>query len=464
MSGQKGQRWADLLDGDDPAEFDDDLDFISPAAQSVTPTAPVGQRSDFDVSSFEQAYSGELERGGDQPVPRIAIQAFCERPETAQLLQAGSTDRRLAKASMTVALGGVAGAIEFFSTQSNPNLIIVESTAPPHVLIAQLDQLAAHCDAGVKVLVIGVSNDIQLYRELIRRGVSEYLVPPLQPLQVIRAISGLYADPSKPFVGKVMAFVGARGGAGSSTICHNLAWTVAEQIRVNCTLVDLDLSWGTTGLDFNQDPVQGVADALVSPERVDDVLLDRLLTRQTDQLTLFTAPATLDRDYEVDAEAYETVIDGVRRGVPYVMLDLPHVWSPWVRRTLTTADEVIITATPDLASLRNAKNLFDLLKTARPNDGPPKLIMNQVGVPKRPEIPIKDFADALGAEPILVLPFDAPLYAGAANNGQMLAEAAPESKAAEGMNFLAQLLTGRAPPPKPKGLLAQFKGLKIGKK
>jgi pilus assembly protein CpaE len=443
MTGSSGKRWSQLVASDETIDFDADLDFIAPQPQADPP--PPAANADFDVSSFEQAYSGELERGGDQPVPRISIQAFCERAETAQLLQAASTDRRLAKASMTVAIGGIVGATEFFASQPNPNLIIVESTAPPQGLLAQLDKLAIHCDAGVKVLVIGVSNDIQLYRELMRRGVSEYIVPPLQPLQVIRAIAGLYADPAKPFLGKVAAFIGAKGGVGSSTLCHNVAWAVAEHIRVNCTLVDLDLSWGTAGLDFNQDPIQSVADALVSPERVDDVLLDRLLTRQSDQLTLFTAPATLDRDYEIAPEAYEVVIEGVRRG-------------------LIAADDVVITATPDLASLRNAKNLFDLLKSARPHDGPPRLVLNTVGVPKRPEIPVKDFAEALGVDPVLVLPFDAPLYAAAANNGQMLAEASPQSKAAEGVDHLARMLTGRAPPPKPKTLMSTIKGLKVGKR
>jgi pilus assembly protein CpaE len=158
------------------------------------------------------------------------------------------------------------------------------------------------------------------------------------------------------------------------------------------------------------------------------------------------------------------VIEGVRRGVPHVFIDLPHIWSPWVRRTLIAADDVVITATPDLASLRNAKNLFDLLKSARAHDGPPRLVLNTVGVPKRPEIPVKDFADAIGVEPVLVLPFDAQLYAAAANNGQMLAEAAPQSKAAEGVDHLARLITGRAPPPKPKGLMSALKGLKVGKR
>jgi pilus assembly protein CpaE len=462
------QPWEDLALADEPFELDTDLDFITTVPDPTSDFgSTAGRGTDFDTTAFEETYVGELARGGDQPVPRISIQVFCERPQTAQLLQAASTDRRIAKAHVTVSMGGLNGAVDFFQGQTSPNLIIVESLAPPAALLQQLDELAAFCDENVKLILIGESNDVGLYRELIRRGVSDYLVPPLQPLQLIRTISGLYLDPAKPFLGRTIACVGAKGGVGSSTIAHNVAWCMAERGRVNTTLVDLDLSWGTTGLDFNTDPALGIADALESPDRVDDVLLDRLLTRHSDYLTLFTAPGALDRDYEVAAEAYETVIEGVRRGVPFVMLDLPHTWSKWMRQTLLAADDVLIVAQPDLAGLRNAKNLFDMVKVGRPNDAAPKLILNMVGVPKRPEIPIKEFAEAIGAEPVLVLPYDPHLFGTASNNGQMVCDLNPQSKCAEGLDHLASALIGRsvnaAAKTESMGLFDRLKSLKLKK-
>ena len=85
-------------------------------------------------------------------------------------------------------------------------------------LFAQLERLAEVCDPGTKVIVVGAANDIALYRELMRRGVSEYLVPPLKTLQLVSAVTTLYADPEAPFIGRQMAFCSARGGAGSSTL------------------------------------------------------------------------------------------------------------------------------------------------------------------------------------------------------------------------------------------------------
>ena len=143
----------------------------------------------------------------------------------------------------------------------------------------------------------------------------------------------------------------------------------------------------------------------------------------------------------------------IRSTAPYVVMDLPHVWSAWMRATLLAADDVVIVAAPDLASLRNTKNLVDLIRRGRPNDAPPHLVVNQVGLPGRPEIPLKEFSKALDLEPALVMPFDSKLFGQAANNVQMIFEVNAKAKPAEGLMTFAQQLSRReAPAAKPKGL------------
>jgi pilus assembly protein CpaE len=161
---------------------------------------------------------------------------------------------------------------------------------------------------------------------------------------------------------------------------------------------------------------------------------------------MLTAPATLEREFELDPMAFEVVIERVRRTSPFVVLDLPHIWTSWVKQTLLAADDAVIVAAPDLASLRNSKNIMDLLKAMRPYDSPPTVVLSMVGVPKRPEIPFKDFAEALGADPVASFPFDPALYGMAANNGQMIGEVAAASKAALAIDTLAASLTGRKAP------------------
>ena len=378
-----------------------------------------------------------------RPIPRVNIQAFCEDQETAAAIQKASGDRRLAKAHIALQMGGVDAATTFFRDASTPNLIIVESLLRGQDLIAELDRLSEVCDAGTKVIVIGHVNDVLLYRELIRRGVSEYVVAPADVQQIIGCISDIYTNPETGPIGQVIAFVGAKGGCGSSTVCHNTAFAIASVSQSEVVIADLDLPFGTAGLDFNQDPMQGIAEALSAPERLDEVLLDRLLSRCSDNLSLFAAPGTLERAHDINPESCETVLDLVRENVPWVAVDIPHLWTAWAQQVVLRADQVVITATLDLANLRNAKNIVDHLKAKRLHDRAPLLVLNQVGMPKRPEISVKDFGQALSLEPVIMIDFNAALFGTAANNGQMIEEMSPRAKPAEQFRVLASRLTDR---------------------
>ena len=377
------------------------------------------------------------------PVPRISIQAFCASSDTAAAMQSAGEDRRMSKAHLKVQMGGMTAAIEAYRASATPNVVIIEADGRGDELLAGLDTLAEVCDAGTRVVVVGNMNDVVLYREMTRRGVSDYMITPVGTLDIIRAVSGLfYAADAKP-VGRTLAVVGAKGGVGASTVAHNIAFSIARDVKLDAVVADLDLPFGTAGLDFNQDPPQGIADAVMSPDRIDTAFIDRLLSKCTDHLSLLAAPATLDKVYDFGAEAFDSTFDVLRSTVPCIVLDVPHVWTGWSRRTLIAADDILIVAAPDLANLRNTKNLIDLLRAARPNDSRPQYCLNMVGVPKRPEIKTADFAKALEFDPIASIPFEPQVFGTAANNGQMIAEVSSSHRSAETFRSLAQSLTGR---------------------
>ena len=384
------------------------------------------------------------------PAPRVSVQAFCETVETAAAIQAAGEDRRLGKAHLKIQMGGIAAAIEAYSGSSTPNVIIIETESRGDDILGGLDSLAEVCDAGTRVIVIGRQNDVLLYRELTRRGVSDYLISPVGTLDVVRAVCGLFSAPDAKPVGRVIAVVGCKGGVGASTVAHNVAWAIARDLQLDTVVADLDLGFGTAGLDFNQDPPQGIADAVFSPDRIDNNFVDRLLSKCTDHLSLLAAPATLDRVYDFSSESFDSILDALRATMPFVVLDVPHQWSGWTRRTLIAADDILIVAMPDLANLRNAKNMLDLLKASRPNDHRPHYLLNNVGVPKRPEITSADFAKALDDQPIAVIPFEPQVFGVAANNGQMIAELSATHRTAESFRQLAQVLTGRSESKKSK--------------
>ena len=413
--------------------------FVEGGGESIPYPMPAGGQEESNDSADWKAEDVSNFR----PVPRVAIQAFCETESVSNTIEYTSRDRRMSKAHVKVQLGGIAAAVDFYQTATTPNLIFVESKLVGEALMGELAKLADVCDEGTNVVVIGHKNDIPLYRDLISNGVAEYLVAPISMGDIMEIVSSLFVNPEASPLGNTIAFIGAKGGVGSSTISHNIAWSISSNFESDVVLTDLDLAFGTANMDFDQDPAQGVAEAVFSADRIDETFFDRLLFKLSDHLSLLAAPSTLDRDYDFDADDFKQLIEVAQRGTPNIVIDLPHVWTGWVKQVLTSADKVVITATPDLACLRNTKNLIDTLTEMRPNDDKPFLVLNQCNVPKRPEITVEEFSQPLGIEPTVVIPFEPALFGLASNNGQMISETDGKSEVSESLDLLAQILTGR---------------------
>ncbi|NTF06215.1 CtpF protein [Agrobacterium rubi] len=405
---------------------------------------------DYDIqhTTAQAPYAEEPMRAGDldalRPLPRISVHAFCESDGVQRMIERLSGDRRMNKVSLRVTNGEVEAAATMFSASPTPNLIILETAREPSTLLNDLAPLAEVCDPTTRVIIIGRHNDITLYRDLIRNGISEYLVAPVTMPDLLASISAIFVDPESEPLGRNIAFIGAKGGVGSSTIAHNCAFGISTLFSTETILADLDLPFGTANIDFDQDPAQGIAEAVYAPERLDEVFLDRLLTKCSEHLSLLAAPSLLDRSYDFERMTFQPLLELLQRTTPVAVLDVPHIWSDWTQTVLAEADEVVITAVPDLANLRNTKNLLDALKRLRPNDKVPHLVLNQVGMVKRPEIAPADFFEPLEIEPIAIIPFDVQLFGNAANSGRMISEIDAKSPIAETISQISHIVTGRS--------------------
>jgi len=378
-------------------------------------------------------------------LPPIALHAFCDTPEMIATMEAAVADRRMSRVHASVHPGGIAAAIELYRGTASPNLIIIESRATTVDLHTQLDALADVCQASTKAMVIGYANDVALYRELVVRGVAEYIVAPVSPMAIVAAVSRLYQHTGAKKHGRSLAFVGAKGGVGSSTVANNVASTIARTSGRDVILADLDLPFGSANLDFNFDPTPGFAQALADPARLDDVLLERLLTKCADHLRVLAAPAALGQSRDLEETAVAQVIEIAQAIVPFVVLNVPHLWTSWAKQTLLVADEVVVTAAPDLTSLRNAKTLVDLLKKARPNDAPPRLVLNQVGMPKRTEIKPQKFAESMGMDLTACIPFEPATFSTAASHGRMIGDRRASAAVRTSFAKIAETIAGSAP-------------------
>ena len=355
-------------------------------------------------------------------IPRIDIESFCTTGPMATAIQESAYDRRMARTSIAVAMGGIERAVETYGEAATPHLLIVETAQAGLDVFDELESLAHVCDPHTKVIVCGPSNDVTLYRELKRQGVDEYIVSPAAPIQIIEAIASVFAEPGIAPMARTIGFVGVKGGAGASTLAHNMAWKIGRAEDKEVILVDMDVQFGTAGLDFNREPTRTVLDALEDTDELDDVKLQRLLMEHDDHLSILAAPASLEAQTDFEENGVIEMIETIRAMTDYAVFDIPHIWSPWIQRTIMQMDEIVLVAMPDLASLRNLKALNDLICARRANDTPPRIVLNQVGIPKRPEIAAEDVAEIVGREVDLIIPFDPSLFGEASNNGQMIEE------------------------------------------
>lgn len=381
----------------------------------------------------------------DRPLPAIAIYMAWDRPEAEALMRELAADPRLARAEIRIVRGGLDGAAV---CASGIDLFVLDTNLDGAPMLAALDRLRAAAPSAC-IVMLGAVNDIALLRDLAARGVSDYIVPPAKADAVARSLCALFADVAPA---QVIAVIGARGGVGASTIARNVAWSISERQQRKTTLVDLDLSFGSAAPSFGCEAALSVVDVVRAENSEDE--LTRALVKQTPHLQVLAAPAKTE-SLELSLIEFDTLLANVRRTSSHVVLDLPHAWEPWVRAALCEADEVVIVAGPDLASLRNADNMLKLLRSERDQASAPTIVLSMTGLPKRPEIPLKDYAQALCVQPAMLLGFEPELFAAAEADGQMIYEKMPDAKAALQLDTLAAMLTGHEPVARPAPRLAR---------
>lgn len=405
------------------------------------------------------------EEGGPEPgrIPHVSIHVFHETDEFGALWRRAERDRRLFSATTSVRQGGFPAAIRRYAGERSPDLIIIETEATEEALEYQVDSLADVCHADTRLIIIGKRNDIQLYRKLLNMGVSSYLVEPVGVGTVLSAIADIYREPGHDKIGRATAVLGAKGGVGSSRVAQSLALELSRRRDSDVLLVDLDLAFGTDGLDLDIEPNHGLVEILRDPERIDAEMLDRILVKRGDNLSLLGATATLEHGCEIDEEAIDRLIGVAQSHVRQIVLDVPHLWATWVERTVIAADEVVVVATPELACLRNAVQMIARVKSLRPNDPPPHFVLNQVGMPRRQEVTAKDIAQILEIQPAVSIPFDAKAFSQATARGKLVAEVTPRRPVVQAHAKLAALIDPEEAPAVRRRRGRWFMGRRRGK-
>ena len=389
---------------------------------------------------------------------RLSILAFYATAETEATLRTLQQDRRLMRSRVMIHPDGIQGAARYLAENQSAQLMIVETTETGDDLFKVLESLAEVCGPEDRVILIGSENDISIYKRLLDMGIEEYLHEAVTTEQLMAQIERMFADEDAAAMGRIIGFIGARGGVGSSSIAVNTAYNLAREYDEDVLLIDLDLAFGTAALSLNLNPVESVAAALDQPDRLDEVLMERFMTRVEDHFSVVAAPADLNGFSEPSFESFEALIRLGSRMASFVVLDLPHQWARWVHDVLLLANDVVITAYPDLANLRDAKHFFENLVPRRGTEAPTRLVFNCVGRSKRTELSAKDFEGAMNVTPSAAIPYNPGAFGAVLQDGELLSKG---RKGGGGVGRellnLARLVSGRQPAAKSKSPFSLFR-------
>lgn len=342
--------------------------------------------------------------------------------------------------------GGIVAAHGQLQQQAPPNLLIVDiddAEDPVQALYA----LAELCPPEMSVIAIGGRNDLNLYRDLVELGVTDYLPKPITAAMLERALRrgkrGHGGD--EPRKAQVIALLGARGGVGTTTVAAGLAWCLSHLHGRNVALVDLDLQLGNLALSLDLVPGPGLREALEYPSRVDARLLSAAMLHESPQLTVLAAEEPLVDLPQVAPGATDALINVLRNDYDFIVFDLPRHLDETVRRTLSVATGIGVVTDLSLAAARDTLRLVEFNRVLSPT-ATHLVIGNQVGATHRGEVGRTEFERVVGFALDFAIPFEPQTALTTSSTGTTLPAALRSSKAAgEIVAFARQICGAEAP-------------------
>ena len=339
-----------------------------------------------------------------------------------------------------VSSGGIRNAIEYLGAHRSPKVLMVDLSGS-ELPLTDIDELADVCEPGVTVVAFGDQNDVGLFRELVARGVGDYLVKPLSPGLVhealLRALQGHSSNRQMSRLGRLVGVLGARGGVGATMIACGIAHAIAGTRRRRVCLTDLDLQSGTVALTFDLDPSHGLREALESPERIDSLFVDRAAAKYSELLYVLAAEEPVDEDSRPLPDALPPLFEELRTRFHFVVLDMPRPGSPLFRPCLEQLDELVLVADPSLAAMRDGLRILQALARAS-GSCHPTVVLNRIGAHRVGELDAKEFENGIGRKIDLRIPYDPKTVAAALNAGQLtFAERGPVGQAIRSLANIA---------------------------
>lgn len=366
-------------------------------------------------------------------LPPASLTVFSADASTRAAIEALSQDWRFARVHVVAQEGDVETAISYYEEYSSPELLIVQTETIDESFTGRLGALAGNCSEGTDAIVIGPVNDVQLYRQLIDMGVSDYIVKPVETDVFAEVVAKALIAKIGIQKSKLIVTMGSKGGTGVSTLAQGLALGLSDIAGQKTLLMDAAGGWSSNAVALGHEPSTTLTEAAKVVARGDDDGLQRMILNVNDKLGILASGGDPMLDPAIDAEGMEQILTRLMASYPVVLADASGSTSEVKRTLVMQAQQILLIITPGLFSLRQSRTLLQEINQVRGGGdatGPQsdqandavKLILNFQGILGGTELGEKEISEMLEHEISAKIPFDSKLFGGFKGAGLKMTE------------------------------------------
>lgn len=354
----------------------------------------------------------------------------------------------------------------------SPSYIVLDiASMQPAEVLSQLDSIAQHCEPHTRVVVMGQLNDIGLYRDLKARGVIEYFTKPVEIPSLRNAlmtqnpdlVGSMHQQPREEC--SVITFMSAASGDGSSTVALNTAYALAHEFNQPTVIIDMDYQFGMIARNLDQSCQFGIKDIFEYPDRIiDATLIEKMLVSHLheENLKVIAAPNDLRILPPIKPEVIRSLIATLKSQFKFIIIDLPHIWSPWVAAALGESNHSVMVAQLWLRSVTHSSRMLKSWREIGIDTNRTSIAINRSGAKFKEAVTEKDYERVCGAEIKFALANDTKAVVTAENQGKTVMEIGGSPLAGQFKDlagYLVSLREGKAYVPSQSGGKASISSL-----
>ncbi len=354
-------------------------------------------------------------------LPMAGVAVFSNDKGTLAAVEHLASDWRFARVDSQAHVGDVDTAISMYAGSTSPDLVIVQTDTIDSGFTAKLEALAGNCAEGTAAIVVGPDNDVNLYRRLIDMGVSDYLVRPLAGPVLAEIIAKTLIDKLGVSGSRLIAFVGAKGGVGTSALAQAAAWGVANVFDQKTLFIDASGGWSVSSVGMGFEPVTTLAEAVGAAENNDADSLKRMIFQASDRLSILASGGEIMLEGGLSGSELERLLDYVMMTYPAVIVDLSHCSPAVVYTILNKANQIFVISSASVAALRLSRSLMQEVKNMRgDSQNVIDFVLNMRGLFGASEVPAPDIGKAMDVKPAAVIPFKPEIFSLCESEGKNL--------------------------------------------